>query len=654
MIVGVIGSGAIGPDLAYGFMSALAREPGSRVFLVDIKDEALEAGSARIRGYVEKGVARGKLSRKDATAILETLAPTKDLSALKDCEYVLEAASEDLSVKRAILGRLEAIVRDDCLIGFATSGLPRSQIAAEARVAARCFVNHPFFPAWRSLPIEVVLSEDAALGDRMVKTIEKLGKVPIVTADVECFAADDVFCNYIAEAARIVEEGIASPAVVDAIVHAAIGGGGPFNVMDLTKGNLLVEKCQRLMQNAKTGTPWFAPPAILAKQGDTPWHDKKAPALAASTAELARTVMDRMLAVLFARTYFLIEEGVCTPTETNWLMRMALGFTKGTLEIAEDLGPARVRDLCLAYAETRPGFHVPKLVRDAVLPSFAKNLTVSSEDGIATVRVFRPEVKNALSKATLREIDDAIAVLEAAPEVLGIVLTSYDGSFAGADIMELAALTTPAECEATCLSSHPIFARIEACKKPIIAALNGPVLGGGAELSMACRARIVGKGLLLGQPEVNLGIIPGYGGTQRLPRIVGVELAVEMMRSGKTLNAKEACAWGFGEGLPVEDPLATARALARDLANGKRTVHTIRRAPVLGFTVGPVDIGHRSLAIDAILVDVLRRGLALPLEEGLKLEAQGFARCKSCVDMDVGMKNFVQNGPRVPAAFLHE
>ena len=654
MIVGVIGSGAIGPDLAYGFMSALAREPGSKVFLVDIKDEALEAGSARIRGYVEKGVARGKISRKDATAILDTLVPTKELAALKDCDYVLEAASEDLGVKRTILSRLETIVRDDCLIGFATSGLPRSQIASQARVPARCFVNHPFFPAWRSLPIEVVLSEDVALGERMVKTIEKLGKVPIVTADVECFAADDVFCNYIAEAARIAEEGVATPAAVDSIVHAAIGGGGPFNVMDLTKGNLLVEKCQLLMQNAKTGTPWFAPPAILAKQGDKPWHDRKAPGDASHTPDQARVVMDRILAVLFARTYFLIEEGVCTPTETNWLMRMALGFTKGTLEIAEDLGAERVKALCLAYAETRPGFHVPKLVREGSLPTFSKNVTVSIADGIATLRVFRPEVKNALSKATLLEIDRGVAALEADPGVKGIVLTSYDGSFAGADILELAALTTPAECEATCLSSHPIFARIESCRKPIVAALNGPVLGGGAELSMACRARVVGKGLLLGQPEVNLGIIPGYGGTQRLPRIVGVELAVEMMRSGKTLNAKEACAWGFGEGLPVEDPVVAARALARDLADGKRSVHTMRRAPVLGFTIGAVDIGHRSLAIDAILVDVLRRGLALPLEEGLKLEAQGFARCRSCVDMDVGMKNFVQNGPRVPAAFLHE
>jgi 3-hydroxyacyl-CoA dehydrogenase len=253
MIVGVIGSGAIGPDLAYGFLTALAREAGSKVFLVDVRQEALDAGVRRIHGYVDKGVARGKIAANVAKAVRAALVPTLDLAALAACDYVLEAASEDLAVKRKILESLEQVVRADCLIGFATSGLPRAHIAAQAKHPERCFVNHPFYPAWRALPIEVVSSGDPALTTRMLATIQLLGRVPIATKDVECFAADDVFCNYIAEAARIVESGIATPAQVDAIVNDAIGGGGPFNVMDLTKGNLLVVKCQKLMQSAKTG-----------------------------------------------------------------------------------------------------------------------------------------------------------------------------------------------------------------------------------------------------------------------------------------------------------------------------------------------------------------------------------------------------------------
>jgi enoyl-CoA hydratase/3-hydroxyacyl-CoA dehydrogenase len=654
MIVGVIGSGAIGPDLAYGFLTALAREPGSKVYLVDIKQEALDAGVARIQGYLKKGVSRGKIQDNAAKAMLSALVPTRALADLAGCDYVLEAASEDLEVKRKILGSLEAIVRSDCLIGFATSGLPRREIAKTAKHPERCFVNHPFFPAWRALPIEVVYSGDEALGAKMVSTIEKLGKVPVVTADVECFAADDIFCNYISEAARIVEEGLATPAQVDAIVHNAIGGGGPFNVMDLTKGNLLTHKCQLLMQHAATGTAWFAPPAILKTQGDKPWHDRNNPGDSKHDAALAKTVLDRILAVLLSRTYFVVEQKIATETDTNWLSRMALGFNKGLLEVGAELGAERVRELLVRYAETHPGFVVPKMVAERRLPDFRANVKVERLGDVGVVRVFRPEVKNALSKSTLREIDSAIAELGADTSVQGIVLTSQDGSFAGADIGELAALPTVEACEKTCLDSHPIFERIAASTKPVIAALDGPVMGGGAELSMACHARIVGKSLALAQPEVNLGIIPGYGGTQRLPRLIGLERAVVLLRTGRAVGAKEACEWGWAHGEPAADPLATAVALARSAAAGETKVAAVDPAPMSVGAMPKVDLGHRSLAIDAIVVDVIRRGLERPLAEGLRVEAEGFARCKSTVDMDIGMKNFVQNGPRVPAAFMHE
>ena len=120
MIVGVIGSGSIGPDLAYGFLSAIARMPGAKAYLLDINQAALDAGVARIVGYAQKGVDRGKLSPKVAHAVEAALTPTMDIGDLADCSYVLEAASEDLSVKRKILADLEKVVSKDCLIGFAT------------------------------------------------------------------------------------------------------------------------------------------------------------------------------------------------------------------------------------------------------------------------------------------------------------------------------------------------------------------------------------------------------------------------------------------------------------------------------------------------------------------------------------------------------
>jgi len=655
MKVGVIGSGSIGPDLAYGFLSAIARVPDAKVFLVDIKQEALDAGVARIRGYAKKGVSRGKLSVKVAAAMEQALVPTLSLSDLAECEYVLEAASEMLPIKRKILADLEGVVSDDCLIGFATSGLPRAEIAADAKTPNRCFVNHPFFPAWRALPVEVVPSGDDAMLERMLGTLKRLGKVPVLTSDVACFAADDIFCNYISEAARIVEEKVATPAQVDAIVNDAIGGGGPFNVMDLTRGNLLTVHCQELMQNADTGSDWFKAPAILTEQGDKAWHDRKQPADPSYDDALARTVLDRILPVLIGRTYFVLDQGICAATELDWLIRMALGFSKGMLEFTRELGADRAHELCTAFAAKYPGFEVPKSIANKTVGNHRRNVIIERDGDVALLKVFRPEVKNALSKQTIEEIDGAFAELAEDDSVKGVVFSSYDGSLAGADINELAALPSPDECRNICMNTHPVLVRMATFPKPIVAAVDGPVMGGGAEFSMACHARVVGKSLALAQPEVNLGIIPGYGGTQRLPRLIGVERANDLLRTGRAVGAKDACTWGWAHGEPVADVMETAIGLVRAHARGDVKLTPVTPEPIpVPDSLPAVDIGHRSLAVDAILVDVIKRGLATSLSEGLAIEADGFALCKATVDMDIGMKNFMQNGPRVPALFLHE
>ncbi len=655
MNVGVIGSGSIGPDLAYGFATALSGAGGGRVFLLDVKQEALEAGLARIRGYVAKGVSRGKLSPNAARAIQDALAPTREMRDLAACDYVLEAATEDLAVKKEILRRLEAVVREDCLVGFATSGIPRARIASDARHPGRCFVNHPFYPAWRSLPIEVVLSGDEASGTRMLSALKALGKVPIVVADVPCFAADDVFCCYCAEAARIVAEGLATPAQVDRVVDGAIGGGGPFLVMDLTRGNLLNAHCLELMREAPGGGEWFAPPPIFTTQGMTPWHDRNRPGDPRLEPARAQEVLDRILAVLLGRALSVVDAGTCEPRELNWLTRTALGFRAGLLDLAEELGAAPVHEVCGGYAARHGGFPIPPSVAGKRLPSFLGNVSIARDGELAVVAIQRPEVRNALDGRTMAELRDVVARLDADDSVRGVVITSFDGSLAGSDVTELAALSTPDEARLKSATGHAILAAIEAMKKPVVAAVDGPVLGGGAELAMACHARVVGPKLALGQPEVHLGIIPGYGGTQRLPRLIGVERALDLLRSGRPVGAAEACAWGWAEGHPEPDVVGAAKDLVREHLAGTKRLAPMSPAPLpVPDRLPSLDLGHHSLAIDAILVGVVREGLRKPLAEGLEIEASGVARCERTVDYDIGMKNFLQNGPRVQAAFLHE
>jgi len=339
----------------------------------------------------------------------------------------------------------------------------------------------------------------------------------------------------------------------------------------------------------------------------------------------------------------------------NWLTRNALGYSKGLLDLAESLGADAVHDICTRYAARFKGYTVPKSILEKKLPRFLRHVKVERDGDLALVMIRRPEVRNALSDHVMAELDQAFAELEKDPAVRGIVLTSFDGALAGADINELAALKTPEAAADKCRRGHRVLDHIARLSKPVVAAVDGPVMGGGSELSMACHARVVGPNLALGQPEVNLGIIPGYGGTQRLPRLVGLEHGLDLLRSGRSVGASEACSWGWATGSPAADFVGAAKALVREHLAGKRKLAPVSPEPMqIPAKLPAVALGHHSLAIDAILVDVARQGLSRPLPEGLEVEAVGFGRCLGCVDMDIGMKNFIQNGPRVPATFLHE
>ena len=503
--------------------------------------------------------------------------------------------------------------------------------------------------------MEVVLSPDAELSERMLAAMRRLGKVPVQTADVPCFAADDIFCNYCAEAARIHVEGLATPQQVDRIVNEAIGGGGPFNVMDLTRGNLLNVKCLKLMEEADTGSPWFAPPAVFTEQANTPWLDPRNPGESSYDEETGKKVLDRILAVLLGRTYFVADRDICDPADLNWLTTNALGFPTGLLDLAAELGAERVHELCTTYAAANPGFEVPRSIAEKCLLDFRRNVKVERDGELAVVSVHRPEVLNALNDRTMDELTAVFEELGADDALRGVILTSYGGSLAGADINELAALKTPEEAADKCRRGHAVLRAIENFTKPVVAAVDGPVLGGGSELAMACHARVVGEKLMLGQPEVNLGIIPGYGGTQRLPRLVGIERAADVLRTARTVNATEACEWGWAVDQPATEPVTTAKALLRAVVAGERQIVRLDPAPMtVPDTLPAVDIGHRSLAIDRILTDVVRAGLACDLDDGLEAEAEAFARCRRTVDYGVGMTNFIQNGPRIPAVFMNE
>lgn len=248
-----------------------------------------------------------------------------------------------------------------------------------------------------------------------------------------------------------------------------------------------------------------------------------------------------------------------------------------------------------------------------------QNLLYRVEEGVATVTLNRPEKLNALNQATLADLERAFDALEADSAVLAVILTGAgEKAFvAGADIGELAGLGA-AQGKEFAQKGQVLFARIERSPKPIIAAVNGFALGGGCELAMACHMRIASETAQFGQPEISLGLIPGYGGTQRLPRLVGRGVALELLLTGDRIDAARARELGLVNAVVPADKLAeAAKALAKKVAG---------KAPVAA----------------AYLIQAVSLGCEMALPEACQLEATLFGLCCSTQDMKEGTSAFLE------------
>ncbi len=253
-----------------------------------------------------------------------------------------------------------------------------------------------------------------------------------------------------------------------------------------------------------------------------------------------------------------------------------------------------------------------------------EHILYEQSEGIATVTVNRPKVLNALNEATVRELLACFASIRDNGEIGAVILTGAgEKAFvAGADIKELAQ-NNPVSGKQSALLGQSSFSAIENLGKPTIAAVNGFALGGGCELASACTIRLAADTAKFGQPEVNLGIIPGYGGTQRLARLVGKGRAMELILSGATIDAAEAMRIGLVNHIyPTTELMPAAHKLAQTI-----------------LSKGPLAV---KMSMEAI-----HKGLEVGLDEGLALEANLFGLCFATEDTHEGLNAFIEK--RKPA-----
>ena len=237
---------------------------------------------------------------------------------------------------------------------------------------------------------------------------------------------------------------------------------------------------------------------------------------------------------------------------------------------------------------------------------------------IGVITMNRPEALNALNDQVLKDLDAVLDAAEANDEVLVLILTGAGRSFvAGADIGQMKDFT-PVQAKQFGMYGNSVFLKLENFPKPVIAAVNGFALGGGCELSMACDIRLASEKAKFGQPEVGLGITPGFSGTQRLPRRVGIAKAKELIFSGKTIGAQEAKAIGLvNEVYPPEQLIDKAVEMARS------------------FTANaPIAVKYAKACID--------RGMQMDIDDGIAVENELFAMCFATEDQKEGMGAFLE------------
>ena len=658
----VIGAGQIGPDICLHFAKVFVQH-NVQFVIIDISPEALANAKAKIEKKISKGVETGAFKTDIAEMMNKSITYSSDYNLIKGSRIVLEAATEDGRIKDLIFKQVEALTDDSCLFLSNSSHMQPEVIFRNITNKKRCLVTHYFFPADRNPVVEVVPGKDTnpQITADLLGFYEAIGKVPIEVGSSYGYAIDPIFEGLCELAILCLEKGYGTIKEIDKIAQTTLKQGvGPFTALNLTGGNPITN--HGLEEMRETHIAWFRSPKTLqeATANKTLWDTAKRGEEVTVSPEKAEVLRKQFLGGYFALCCYIIDLGITNVNDLDMAAEIALVVASPfTLmnKIGIDESHTLVKDWCKEHTE----FPFPKSLDKAKADGGWKvsRIVAKTHNNIAVLTIRRPQVLNALNLSVLTNLKDEIIKAENDSNIAAIVITGFGTKafVSGADINMLAALKTPEEGYDNSHTFQQLINTIEDCKKPTVCALNGFAFGGGNELAITCTARVAKKGLpvVACQPEANLGFIPGSGGTQRLPRLVGVDVAAEILRTARPVSGKEALEIGLIDKEIEGDLVEGAVEYAKKLAKGEiqpRKFST--NGTHENLAPKEINIGHLSKKIDHIMNKAIYDGIKLPLNEALELESKLFGECILTDDMKIGLDNFLTNGPRAKAEFIHK
>ena len=674
--IGIIGAGTIGPDIGYYLKSAI---PELNLVLIDISRDALDRALERLHAYADKGLARGKLTPEQAAGVRQNLAASIDYRDLDGCDWVIEAATENIELKKQIFSRVEDITGRDCMITSNTSSIPAHSLFSHLRHPERTTVTHFFAPAFRNPVVEVIDWQQAA--PEFIRRLRRLfyvtGKVPMVTRDVVCFMLDRIFDNWCNEAGYLLSG--ATPAQID---HAAgdYVHAGPFFVLNMSNGNPIIIETNTLQAelegshyqpanifqqaidrdnlghpqiggNDNLGQPEIADRGLLWDESGKwltikPGENMDVPE--AVTAE----IRDRLLGVLFSQTVDILDRDIGTAADLELGCRLAFAFRQGPLELMRELGEQESERILAKFTRAKPG--MPGAQRPLrAYQDFYRFILVDELDGVIIITLRRPEALNALHDDMTDEILAVLKQHENDPQTTGFIITGYGGAAfsAGADIGRFPSMLGDRE---QCIDYARVCSRLlvylDSCRKPVVAALNGMALGGGLELVIRCHGIVAMENAWLQFPEITLGIAPGLGGMvipyRRWPAAAAAFHA--MLLKAEKMAATDAAEAGIIDNLADHHAalLPGAVRLVRELA-GKP--HTLADTPV---NISPPAAGKDeplsftgqklSAAVSAIIRQAIVDAAAASLDAALEAGYSAFGSTACTAAAREGISAFIE------------
>ena len=607
----VVGAGTMGGEIAQVIAAA-----GIPVLLKDVEQRFVDAGLERARDVA-----------KDPDA-LALITGTTTYVGFGDVDLVVEAVPERMEVKQGVFAELDVVTPGHAILASNTSSLSISEMALATSRPEKVVGFHFFYPASRMRLIEVVEGDETSPETLQAAAVfaQGLRKVPIACAEVPGFVVNRILTSAAGEVWRVQEDrGLSVKAVDDAIAEAEVAPTGPFLLADQLGLDTVLHVARHL--NAAYGDSFYVHEGMarLVKAGELGvkvgkgFYEDGTPRAEGATDVDAQELAERFALKALVEACLLLEEGVATTREIDLGMMAGAGLIPPPLARADAAGlDELLARLERAQAEWGERYAPPAILRRLVAqgrrgaatgqgffptarpPASSQGKVVKLELRGATAIAWldRPPA-NSLAPQVIEELSSLWKRVEGDEAIRALVIASANPMLfcAGADIKAFTRMDQAA-ARALLDDANGLLRAMERSSTVTIAAVNGAALGGGCELAMGCDLRIAAHSATFAQPEIDLGIIPGFGGTQRLPRLVGEAKALEMNLTGQPISAHDAHEHGLvNRVVPDHELLDVALAWAQGLGGkAPRAVKQLKAVSNAGDLDAGIEAEKRAFA----------------------------------------------------------